>query len=470
MEFINLIDSITKDVTVYVDINDKNRLFAEYPGPKGEICFSPINSLKFKGFLYTKALEYDDDGIDVNKAIKHIELMSHYSDNTVKTCVYNRIAGDLEDGIEYDLQNTRQESVKIDAEGWKISPKKKNFIVPRESLRQVRPVKTDKSPLRLLGKYLNLKGDALILFVVWIIHCFCYGSHYGAILSAAPGAGKTTTSKISRALIDPSDMEVVRFPEKKDDLCLILGQSYFVCFDNLDIASVGKEESDILCGAITGSTMVKRALYTTGELAVFRMHCAVLLNGLDISPEIDLADRLISIKLTRVSSKNRLSDKELNESFKQDLPEILGAIFNTLSLAMSLYDTIDKSNPPRMAAAFFNFLAIAKALGIPEHEFRRIFDENKLALDQSRTASPVVESVIEFMNRPDAKATESGFVSEMFKKIKANYSGSSASIAGSASSFSRKLKLESAALLAANITVTFGDNGAKGTLLTIQKD
>ena len=471
MEFLDIIDAITENVTIYVDKNDKNRLYAEYPGPKGEQCFSTIGSTGFRSYLYVSALEHDSDGIDVNKALKHIELTSHYNGDAVRVNVYNRIAGDLEEGIEYDLQNARQESVKIDAEGWEISPKKRKFIVPRESLMQVRPVETDKNPIMLLKKYLNLTGDALILFVVWIIHCFCHGAHYGVVLSASPGAGKTTIGRCARALIDPSDMEVVRFPDKKDDLCLILSNSYFICFDNLDAASIGKDESDILCGAITGSAMVKRALYTTGELAVFRMHCALLMNGLDATPaEVDLADRLLSIKATRVSSKKRLTDKELTDSFKKDLPEIMGSIFNTLSIAMSLYGSIDRSNLPRMAEAYANAASIAKALGISEEEFRRIFDENKSALDQSRTANPVVESVIEFMNRPDAKTTESGFVAEMFKKIKANYSGSSASIAGSASSFSRKLKLESAALSAANITVTFGDNGAKGTLLTIQKE
>lgn len=466
MDFLDVFKEITKNVTFYIDKNDKSRLYAEYPGPNGQVCFSPIDAMKFRGFLYSESLKYDNDGIEVNKALKHIEMTSAYHGNASKVDVSIRVAGDLEDGIEYDLQNRLQTSVKVTDKGWNISPRNRKFLVPNESLEQVKPVQTDKSPLKLLKKYLNITGDNFKLFVVWLIHCFCHGTHIGLVLMAVAGSGKTTISKITRAIVDPSDIDVLRFPDKKEDLCLILGQSYFDCFDNA--VTLDKEESDILCGAITGSTTVKRALYTNSELCVIRLHNIVMINGIDVVPEeSDLADRLLVLKTERLSPESRLTDKELKNSFEKELPEILGSIFNTLSAAMSFINVVDRSNLPRMAEAYINMAAIAEALGIGESEFRRIFDANKRAIDKERCTKPVVEAVVEYMNSTSAKRKEAGLVSEIFKKVKDNYSGSKAAVAGSPSVFSKRLKAEAAALSAEGIIVNFDDTGPKGTKIEI---
>ena len=468
MNFLDLFEKVIEKVSVYIDKNDKSRIYAQYPGPNEETCFSPIHSMKFKGFLHCESLKFNDEGIDINNALKHIELSIAYYGDAIKTYVHIRVAGDLEDGLEYDLQNCDQTSVKVNANGWEISERKRKFLVPKESLEQAKPIQTNKSPLELLKKYFNLSGDNFKLFVVWLIHCFCYSTHIGLVLMAAPGSGKTTISKMAQALIDPSDIGVMRFPDKKEDLCLILGQSYFDCFDNA--VTLSKEESDILCGAITGTASVKRALYTDSGLCVVRLHNTIMINGIDVIPEeSDLADRLLVLKAERISSKSRLTDKELKKSFDKELPEILGSIFNTLSAAMSFIDDVDRSDLPRMAEAYINMVAIAKALGIEESDFRRIFSANKLAIDKARSVKPIVEAIVEYMNRCDVGRKVEGFVEEIFKKVKSNYSGSGTAVAGSASVFSKRLKEESATLAAAGITVNFDDTGAKGTKIEIIK-
>ncbi len=468
MEFIEIFDAVMEDVTFYVDRENKNNIYAEFLNGAGKTVFAPVESKAFEGFIYINSMLIDDEGkgIEPNRTIKFLKSSVAYGNiKPKKVNVHVRIAGDLKKGVEYDLQKSNQESVKVSKEGWEVSEKLSKFVVPSDSLPQVSPVKTKKNPLKMLRRYVNIAGGNFVLFVVWLIHCLCNCSHMALLLMAEAGSGKSTVTKIARSVIDPSDLGVVHFPDKKEDLCVLLSQSFFVCFDNM--ATISKDSSDVLCGDVTGSGIVKRALYTNSDLAVLRLHNTIMLNGVDIVPqESDLADRMLVIPMKRVEQKVRATDKDLSENFKKDLPEILGAIFNTLSKAMNEIDTVDMRNPPRMAGAYENMAAIARAMGVGEENFRNIFDNNIDALKKQRTVNPVVDAVVEYMNRPGAKRKESGYV----KKIGANYSGSAKAIGGSASIFSRNLKKEISTLMSLGIMVNLDSTGSNGTRLDLIKN
>ena len=468
LEFLRKLNGM---IRLFVDAHNRSKFYAEYPGAQGQLCFDSLESQAFRAYISCMLLFCESKRLQVDAVIEKIREMAIYYQAAIPVEIYRRVYGDLRDAeIEYDLQTPDQDSVHITANGWKIAPKRQKFLVPKESLPQVKPVATCKSLLALLQPFVNLSGDDYKLWVCWIVHCFCYGQHLGLVLSAEPGSGKTTLCKFSRAILDPSDVDVVVFPDKIDDLRVNLAAVYMAAFDNVSMGAIRKDASDLLCASITGARSIKRALFTDAELAVLRLQNALIFNGVDVFPaEGDLADRVILLHTKRLSAYQRRTDKDLLEAFEASLPEILGAICNTLVDAMKVLPTLNYISPFRMAEAYGNMLAIAVALGIGQADFERICKDNVNEICKARAVNPTVEAVIEYMQRPGAKAKEEGFVQELYKKIRENYSGSTQYVARSASAFSRKLRKETESLASSGITVNFDDTGDKGTKMTIIK-
>jgi energy-coupling factor transporter ATP-binding protein EcfA2 len=287
---------------------------------------------------------------------------------------------------------------------------------------------------------------------------------------AEQGCGKSTLTKMAQQIIDPYKGQPSVMPPKKDDLFAILTNSYFVAFDNTDMLS--KEISDILCSAVTGATMQKRKLYTTNELGLYELHNTLVLNGIDIVPtQSDLASRCLLLKLKAISEKERMTDTAIKMRFQSALPEILGAIFNILSEAMTIIQNIHPTKMPRMAESYMEMLAIAVAMGVSESRFEAIYNANLVAMDKARADVAIVEAVKEYMESPSAIGRKvTGTATELFNRIRVNYSGNKNDVANNASSFSRKLRREYRVLFEAGYTVNFDDTGASSTRIEIIKN
>ena len=335
---------------------------------------------------------------------------------------------------------------------------------------QVTPITSKKDLLTLLKPYVNASADDRILFTVWLVQALCESNHPALLMIGERGSSKSTLTKMARSIIDPSFLKTGVLPQKMDDLITTLTNSYFVAFDNMD--EITKAQSDLFCSAITGANASKRALYTTNELAVFELHNTLIFNGLDVAPaESDLADRCLLLKLQHISEEKRQIDSTITQSFKNDLPEIMGNIFSVLSEAMKIYPTLSPQRLPRMSEAYLDMLSIAMALGISEAKFEKIFFSNLQALNKARSNIAIVQAVREYMTSglvPGRSLV--GTVTEVYKKISTNYSGSKSDLPQSASHFSRKLRNEYNALYAAGYTVNIDDTPADGTHIKIIKN
>ena len=357
--------------------------------------FTEIDDEKIKSYIRQFVLP------DINENISAADLLQEVKDrlalggNPDMVVPRIRTAGKLLTGlIEYDLNTPSHEYIKIEANSWKVVHKTKHKFLKRNTLgAQVLPKETDKNLLDLLKPLINADRDGLILFSTWLVQAFCMGNHSALLVEAPAGSSKTTLTKMTRRIIDPSNLQTNVMSEKKDDLFTTLSNAYFVAWDNLT-DQISKETSDILCSAITGATMSKRKLYTNNGLGVYELHNALLLNGLDLTPsQSDLASRCLLLKLNPLDEKTRKTDSEMERLFNEALPEILGAIFNTLSKAISLIGQIRPIRLPRMAEPYHEMLTIAVALGITETDFDRIYFDNIKALDKARSNIAVVEAV-----------------------------------------------------------------------------
>ena len=467
-----------KKINFYSDANDPSTIYAEFTVPPIGASSIPyklfvgIEDEKLRSYIRQIILPDIEDKVSIADMLTHVKDTITLGGNPDVVAPRVRTAGTLIQGlIEYDLVNVGHDYVRVSPEGWEITKKPRSkFLKRTTSGAQTRPQPTKKSLISLMKPFVNTDRDGLILFVTWMVQAFCEGNHSALLIMAEQGCGKSTLTKMAQRIIDPYKGQPSVMPSKKDDLFAMLTNSYFVAFDNTDVLS--KEISDILCSAVTGATMQKRKLYTTNELGLFELHNTLVLNGIDIAPtESDLASRCLLLKLKPIATDERKTDTELRTLFQNSLPEILGAIFNVLSKAMTVISQIHPAQMPRMAEPYMEMLAIAVTMGIPETQFESIYNANLTAMDKARADVAIVEAVKEYMNSPLAKGRKvSGTATELFNKIRANYSGNKNDVGNAASQFSRKLRREYRVLYEAGYTVNFDNTGADGSHIEILRN
>ena len=465
------------DVEFFSSIHNASEIYAEYNINEkrdgfSKKFFTPIDSSLFASYLRIVEIPKMDEELNEKKIVQRIRDFCVTFGNEDKVSPRVRIAGSLiNDCIEYDLANARQEYVRVKPGGWQIVQKSKyKFIKKTTTGAQISPKETERSLMELLKPYVNTDEDGLILFSVWLAQSFCQGNHSALLVMAEKGSGKTTLTKQIRQILDPSSLGVSSLPSKSDDFVTLLTNAYLVTFDNLD--ELTKSESDILCSAVTGATVAKRVLFQTNELGIFELHNALVLNGIDIMPsESDLAERCILLNLKKISSSNRRLDSEIQTEFEADLPEILGAVFNSLSKAMHFRKGAKTAKTPRMADSYVEMLSIALALGIDKEHFEKIYFSNIEKIDRERSNIVIVEAVKEYLFSERCTGRKfAGKASDVYKAIRNNYSGKVSNFPNSASHFSRKLRTEYAAFHAVGITVNIDDTRTDATYIEFIKN
>lgn len=467
-----------KSVRFYTDSVDPTTFYAEFTVPPmganntAYKLFVDIDDPRLASYIRSCVLPDIKDKVSVTDLLTNAKDILLLGGNTDFASPRVRTAGALADGkIEYDLNNYERNYVVVTPEGWKLTNKTMNkFLIRNTNGAQVVPQRTQKNLLALLKPLVNTDKDSLILFAAWLVQAFCQGHHHALLVAAEQGCGKSTLTKMTQRIIDPFKGQPAVMPSKKDDLFTALTNSYFIAFDNTTVLS--KEISDVLCSAITEATVAKRKLYTTNELGLYHLHNTLLLNGIEIAPtESDLSSRCLLLKLKAISEEKRKTDTEIATIFQDSLPEILGAIFNVLSDAMTIIHQVHPTELPRMAEAYKEMMACAIAMGVPQTRFKEIYNANLSALAKARADIAIVGAVAEYMESPAVSGRKvSGSVTELFNKIRANYSGNKSDIAESASHFSRKLRREYLALYEAGYTVNFDNTGAQNTKIEIIKN
>ena len=465
----DLLRKVTKEVSFYRDSQNTQALFAEFKNASGVQGFENVQSEKFKAFLWMRSLEITDgkQSLYPNTAVDFIRANFAYYDPPKKIDVYIRTAGDLAQGIEYDLKDDQQRSVIVDINGWTITKEKRHkFLNPPTSLEQVRPKRTTQSLMELLKPFVNLQGNDYVLFVIWLVQAFCSGNHSALLVTAERGSGKSTLSRVIRCILEPSAVDLSTLPKNREELITTLSNLYLVCFDN--VRSITQEQSDILCSAITGSTSTKRALFTDNNLCVQKLRNTVVMNGIAVAPEeSDLAERFLVVNLKKITPNKMTREKDFWEGFRQTLPLILGAIFNTLSVAMGRMASLTVANMPRMADAFADMLAIALALGLTEQEFRAIYAENVAKMNALRSETPLVKAVRELMGKQVGKRFIEGKAESVRVLLHNSYSGNKEDLPGSASGFSQQLEKEHDELRKAGFRANIDDTHSDGTHVKI---
>ncbi len=313
--------------------------------------------------------------------------------------VYVRVA--KHEGAFYlDLANDEGQAVKIGPAGWAVvKDPPVRFRRPPGMLAQPVPVaggsvKQDLLPL------LNLTRQSdQVLVTHWLINGLLASPCYPVlVLQGEQGSGKSGTTRMLRALIDPNNAPIRSLPRNERDLAISAINGHLLAFDN--VSALSAEMSDALCRLSTGTTLATRRLYTNSQEETLTAVRPIVLNGIEhfVTRE-DLADRAIFIVLDPIRKERRRTEEEVSAAFEQRRPRILGALLSAAAQGLSRLPELKPKQLSRMAD--FDKLAMACETAIwPAGTFEKAYAENREeVLEAGIEADPVAAAVIAMMTR-----------------------------------------------------------------------
>lgn len=329
----------------------------------------------------------------------------------------NTRVAQFDTGFWYDLSDSDWKTVKITENDWNIVENPPILFKRYNHQKPQFPPSKDGDIKRLL-RYINLR-DNHTLFLCWLVCCFVPEiPHAMPIFFGEKGAAKTTVCILLKKLIDPSITETLTIQKDPRSLAVNLQKHWFLPFDN--VSRIDEETSDTLCRAITGGSIQQRRLNTNADDYIFTFQKCLALNGINnVANRPDLLDRAILIELCRIEESNRRELRELMSEFDNDIPYILGGIFDTLSKAMKIYPTLKLERLPRMADFARWGYAIGEALGGLGDEFLEQYRVNQNIRNVEVIHSNVVATlIVELMKN---KSEWKGLISELHKVLEENF-------------------------------------------------
>ncbi|NDF98762.1 MAG: hypothetical protein EB101_07535, partial [Chitinophagia bacterium] len=333
-------------------------------GDDGDALAIPLN-----GSPLAKPLRGDGSFQDDLARLHHRETGKVPATNSVKEAVsvlggiarekerepvYYRRA-DLNGRLVVDIGETTGAVVEIDGDGWRILETSPVVFRRSETLgRLERPTTANLDAFR---EFVPADEAEFRQVVAWLV-----ASHFDVprpILfpEADQGAGKTTLVRRLKRLTDPSHAEVNPAPRDERHWRTLATNSHVAVFDN--VSRIEAWLSDALCRAVTGDGAVERTLYTDNAPKVYAFRRAMILTSIHLSSlRGDLTERLLPVRLRRIPDHQRRTERELDDSFQEKLPEILAGLYELTAKVLARLHHVELRNPPRMA----DFARILRAI------------------------------------------------------------------------------------------------------------
>jgi hypothetical protein len=374
------------------------------PDDKGFVTF-PVNghrethSVRSRTFkLYLQGLFYRERNNAISSksladAIGVLEAKAMY--DGPEMTVFIRV-GEVDGHIFVDGGSEDWSAYDISRNGWALSTAPPiKFVRPGGMRALPRPVPSADA-LNVFRRAMNLADASdLKLFVAWAHAALRPKGPYPLLsFRSAHGSGKTTASRVARALIDPNEVASRTPPRDEQDVFLAASHSWVVSFDN--VSKISDAFSDALCRLSTGGGYGTRELYTNDEEYLFSAQRPVIINGVDDAiRRTDLLDRTIQIELPEISRENRLPEVEFWKRFDQLAPGVVAVLFDAAVEAMRNIGSIELASLPRMADFATWVEAGAPAFGWKPGDFLNIYGGNHKRLTEATIeASPAGRHIL----------------------------------------------------------------------------
>lgn len=311
-----------------------------------------------------------------------------------------------EECVWIDLCNASWEAIRVSAEGWQIVANPPvRFVRTDDMLPLPMPVSSGLESLHELRALLGLTDrEAWTLFLAFVVSSFQDGRSCPILaVSGQQGSGKSTLTRVARALTDPNRCPDRGPPKNEDDLMIAARNNHVLSFDNL--SGLKSDLADALCRLATGGSLGKRKHYADLQEVTMRACRPIIVNGIgSMTGRSDFLDRALLLELPRIEN-GHITEEAVWRKFDQIHPRVFGALLNAVSGALRRFETVVKKLDRKLTRmADFHCWAVAAEpdLGIEPGAFEASYRANRRgAAEQSLDASPLAQFICAMKDRKE---------------------------------------------------------------------
>ena len=329
-----------------------------------------------------------------------------------------------DDAVYIDTCCSNRSIIKLDANGYDLLLDSDEMFEQKSGMIETAAIAPHgKGDISLLRKYANVSDDDFALLRGWLF-CVAAGAkpYPILVLQGEQGTGKSTMSRVLRALTDPSSAPVRNPPSNETDLVVSAINNFLLAFDNID--GLKPEMANGFCRLSTGTAFGVRKLFTNGEEFLAELQRPVIINGISgIATRPDFAERAIIIELLLIDPSQRKTEKEYWAEFELDKSIIYTGILDGIVSGLKHQNDVEIAEKPRMADLAEWVTGCERELGM-EGNFLKAYMANQATSKQDGIeASPIGAAIMTLMAD---RASYSGTPTELLKKLE-EVSGSSLS-------------------------------------------
>jgi hypothetical protein len=368
--------------------------YADIPSKTGVMTTHAISSSEFRSWVtgeyYTEVGE-GLTGESMNTVLATVHAIAAH-DSPELPVSEQRIAA--HDGRYYlYLADESQTVIEYSTVGWNICdnpPVKFVFDKYKAPL----PVPQRQGSIDNLWEIVRILelSDRLVVATILVKVLVPEGGDPILALSGYAGSGKTTTANYIRSLIDPftKGQVLAKIPDT-DHLAIHGRKRRIIAIDNL--SHITADQSNILCGVSTKSSISKRKLFTDGDEVLIDLANLIILTSIgNVVNKSDLLSRSINIELEKLSDETRSSESSLKADFERYHGDMLGGLLNMVVFALNYRDTTEPPTFSRMTEFIHLGEGVEKYLDYPPCSLlNRIkwgeSQANTITIESSPTAS-----------------------------------------------------------------------------------
>lgn len=384
-------------------------------------------------------------------AVDLLEAKARYEGKCHK--VFTRV-GQLNGEIYIFLANEKNQVIKLSSDGWNVLENCPLKFVKSRNMRPL-PIPVHNGNISLLWKHINIQDKYKILLIGWLMESLRLDTEYPILLlHGCQGSAKSTTQEFLRDLIDPNVSNLRGAPRNSDDIIIAAANNYLISYNNISVLT--KANQDDLCTVSTGGGIGRRKIYTDLDESLCEVKRPVILNGIHnpISAR-DLISRCIIIELPEIKDSCRKPGTQLRSEFAQDIPHILGGLYDLYVSVINVLPTVSLAEMPRLADFALLGTAIERVLVCGEGAFLNAFNNNiEDSMCNTLDSQPILWSLNKFIDDyPSFKGTFGKLLDELNSQV---YKAKSAQDwPGSAKALAIVLKDVAPILWKMNISIRF---------------
>ncbi len=264
--------------------------------------------------------------------------------------VYQRVAP-TGNGVVLDLGRPDHLVVEITAQGWSCRTLTgSDPLFKRTRQMQPMPEPLPGGGLQKLWSLVNVRPADRAVLAGFMAAAFLPDvAQPFVLLRGEQGTGKTTAGKMLLTLLDPGPGQMTTTPRTEKDFAVAAQGRVVLGVDNL--STITPAFSDMICRAVTGESIVTRALFTDDSQSIISYRLGLILTSIDPGAlRGDLAERMLPITLEPFPAGARV-EQDLWLQFTAAAPELLGAVLDRVVVGLRNQSGVDTpaAGWPRMA-------------------------------------------------------------------------------------------------------------------------